>query len=738
MQFPQENIFEKRIADLDIRVNPAQPNNFIMDFSSLVQIPTEDLVRDLDRFGRLFLVGPSGCGKTRKLTTLLSKQFGIYLSFRHQEDEKAPSTRKFGSRCLTHLVEPDILMRRFKDMDFETPHSALNVQPSPAKQAIMFDRRECIHLAVYSCLSAYGLIFEELTKLNEKITPEEWLFVQLFPLHFFNGIDLFETLAERIFTECSDLSVYKYVAFKLNFYCVVIDEAQEFSKMMEHMFISVSSIIDRTQVITRSLLSALQTACIHTRLKLIVAGTGKSLANIVLDSRSNQLNLPNADELNVYTNFPVLKPDEVERLLLIFFPSNLGYPQASNMEKIKQWLWGRPRIIVRFLEEMIHTNCSNVSELLDRFILKMTDPSSDEDCAPIGVFKRYWSRFDIFRKCFWKSCSYDVSYDSENLDFVELGISFPRKLNNATIRFEVSPEPLYLEAARRAMNSYKKDEFLLNYLREVQDSVSALDTRFECICTLKLIPFLGSNLNDPNSVLAELIQTSKLPDILKGEWEFVESTYGKLAHRSDQAQDFYSWATIALKIETWNAEVRPLFNGEPVLGVFYPDQRLGPDIVAVGMIRDERTKKVKNLVAIFIQAKLVIDLDANNCTEALLTVDPNLFHHSNRDITKESGKAQNNVTTEFDKFKKEVLKDVAVIRVLVSGVSVIPSSIKLKQRKYPASSGFEDDLVIVLSPRELKLIFGEDFLNALLRLKKTDPKIIESKLNSYKAYRDDE
>ena len=223
-----------------------------------------------------------------------------------------------------------------------------------------------------------------------------------------------------------------------------------------------------------------------------------------------------------------------------------------------------------------------------------------------------------------------------------------------------------------------------------------------------------------------------------GEWEFVESAFGKVAHRSDQAQDFYSWATIALKIETWNAEVRPLFNGEPVLGVFYPDQRLGPDIVAVGMIRDERTKKVKNLVAIFIQAKLVIDLDANNCTEALLTVDPNLFHHSNRDITKESGKAQKNVKTEFDNFKKEVLKDVAVIRVLVSGVSVIPSSIKLKQRKYPASSGFEDDLVVVLSPRELKLIFGEDFLNALLRLKKTDPKIIESKLNSYKAYRDDE
>lgn len=122
----------------------------------------------------------SGCGKTRTIFEYLSKYFGFYFTFKGpREDQYIPGSSEF--EFFLQRVQ-----NRLKDYPLTNPANTVD------------ENQEYVDRFIQCIFVARLYLFEYLhSKLGGRLTPELWLYVQLFPERI-GPVDLFSILSKRL------------------------------------------------------------------------------------------------------------------------------------------------------------------------------------------------------------------------------------------------------------------------------------------------------------------------------------------------------------------------------------------------------------------------------------------------------------------------------------------------------------------------------------------------------------
>ena len=228
------------------------------------------------------------------------------------------------------------------------------------------------------------------------------------------------------------------------------------------------------------------------------------------------------------------------------------------------------------------------------------------------------------------------------LALVELGIGYYHREKKVEMRYE----PLVQQAGR----NYRLDKHPTHAANNVKlgsHNPSVMGAEFEYVVAESGLPFL----------LRKPFKVRGMHAIFGGEWLLPEPQFGCMAEPCEDGSDLYKWLTKALDIDCWNSS-------DPPLGMMFPKNHAGPDIVAILLKRDNNTKKVTSLALLLAQVKLQDDI---NEEKAFRTVDPALMNHTKRDgekkPVKKYEKAHNNFLNQ--------IKEIPVVRVLVSGAQKV-------------------------------------------------------------------
>ena len=232
------------------------------------------------------------------------------------------------------------------------------------------------------------------------------------------------------------------------------------------------------------------------------------------------------------------------------------------------------------------------------------------------------------------------------LFLVELGVGYFHKDYKAAMQYE----PLVQQAGR----NYRLDKhptytpLLGEPVTNNFSSVSSnMESQFEYVVAESGLPFL----------VTKPFNVKGMDPIFGGKWELPESQFGCMAECCEDGSDLYKWLTKALDVKCWNSK-------DPPLGMMFPKNHAGPDIVVILLKRDfesEKKKKVTSLALLLIQTDFSDDFEEE--VKKFSKVDPALMNQyvkredSKTLVKQDNKKAQSN-------FLKQI-KNIPVIRVLV-------------------------------------------------------------------------
>ena len=171
---------EMKINQIDIRCirvnNRDKPHLLIDNLSRHISETLDGLIERISSSNLLVLLGTSGCGKTRTIFEYLSNHYGFYFTVKGSRvDQYIP-----GSSDFQYFLERT--QNRLKDHPLSNPENTTD------------DNQRYVGRFVQCIFVARLYLFEYLfKKIGKSLTPELWLYIQLFP--------------ERIFVDClfSDL-----------------------------------------------------------------------------------------------------------------------------------------------------------------------------------------------------------------------------------------------------------------------------------------------------------------------------------------------------------------------------------------------------------------------------------------------------------------------------------------------------------------------------------------------------
>ncbi len=171
----------------------------------------------------------TGAGKTRFVVEVLCHVFGFYFAY---PDE---NLTKPGSKDIVEVVTACEKM-----LPFELDHKR---------------RRKFAEMYIWLALISRIWIFFKVLAAHSEMTPKQWLMMQMFPLHFFNGTDVFHLGTQRLLSLFSTAheanqgplyyeDVYNCVSLLLDKFpvkpkpLIIFDEAQCFTEFCVGEFTS--------------------------------------------------------------------------------------------------------------------------------------------------------------------------------------------------------------------------------------------------------------------------------------------------------------------------------------------------------------------------------------------------------------------------------------------------------------------------------------------------------------------
>lgn len=273
------------------------------------------------------LIGVSGSSKTRLCFEVLCCRYGFFFT------------------SLTKSLTDQAVNHGSSDLEAASYHvESLNTAEEPA-----FLQGEAWHVS-RCLLLARTLVF---LQLKDKLSPYEWLLVQLYPQRYF-GEDIFRMLYSRLY-----LSDRRSVSNKLESLLeslrrlpVFVDEAQALLKVGENRS-------ETNKSYSRSFLSLMAKSFRHFDVALVLSGTGLSLYKSfeVLSSAIMKPGIPTLSEL-VFTNFGRYgTPEEMQHYIQQFFPI-----EENPLIYAFQHLKGRRRFLAQFVSGVLTLNPSHQME----------------------------------------------------------------------------------------------------------------------------------------------------------------------------------------------------------------------------------------------------------------------------------------------------------------------------------------------------------------------------------------
>ncbi|KAJ3200436.1 hypothetical protein HK099_002685, partial [Clydaea vesicula] len=289
------------------------------------------------------LLGTSGCGKTRTIFEYLSKKYGFYFTITddlYSEFMGSSDFTKFKKKIAA------------KD---------LNIHDKSSSQVYVDQFIHCL-------VAARFFVFKIFQKyLEDRFTPELWLFAQIFPRRYYADGDLFEKLVDILrHLDSKELKLFleKYYVSQCTFF---LDESQTLIDVNPKYFLSESN-----PLLGSSLLNAVKTSVFKiSGLKFVPSGTGLRIGDVY----GNEAVISGAAKQSGYRNVLIVSNiwenlENIEDYISTYLGDN-------NIDKKNcELLLGRPRPAARFveycLEKILVKEELNFNEEFSKFYKDLT------------------------------------------------------------------------------------------------------------------------------------------------------------------------------------------------------------------------------------------------------------------------------------------------------------------------------------------------------------------------------
>ena len=613
--------------------------------------------------GTGILVGPSGCGKTRSVYEIMALQAGLYFVFGDKDKND------FG-----------------KNDGAQDTLSAVKAIPNLVRDGSL-QNEETIALFKILVLCRY-FVRLWLVHYRPRLTPYEWLLVQLFPVTFF-AKDLFKTIFDK-FDEVGKRVGYQNVAKCLE---DVLEQCLD-GKLIQKLI----TVADEAQILVKTLPKEARTPSSsgHTVVSAfthgskvcgsfpgptILCGTGLSLAETENSLISNSFEKYSARF--VFREFLPLSEDATRSYVKRLFPLN----ERDLGDSIVKWLTGRPRIPTRFMltvveskktmredfESFLQSQLSfarkdaerTAGQMVYECLHKAKDASNNSQVDKAKELEK-----DIYRLLFSRwffNTAYTGILTDESLQLIENNIAFLEKdgpANDHKMRVNIC-EPLIVEAG--AQQLLANDKAMRSWIEE-SVSEAELSLRFqavlayhirsvtvangEVVVNQKVVGSLKKRNNSSSSSASEIAAID-----LEGVWRIgTKSAFGAFG----QGYDAIPHVPVDVWMKAWVTE-----KGDCLLpAVYFPDDYFGMDSITALLCHD--SDGVCRVSFFGLQDKL-----RNNPTfaDAAASANPDMVYANKKSKCADRAEADRNTAKERQELRKRclaVLDQVPVFRVVAA------------------------------------------------------------------------
>jgi len=680
------------------------------------------------------LYGTSGAGKTRSVFEYLSHNFGLYFVASTRNDA--------GSRDLERLLQ----LFRNLNIHLLAVGNSQNEQFYKNNSRLNYATMErYVLIIVWVRHVVFKTINRQLLAKNRKLTPYQWLLIQLFPIKAL-GSDIFEEVTASCITSLgeNDVSVVRAIVEDPPVWSVMaVDEAQELSRKLNGHFLSEDGKIQRSafSALLRAMDNAAGLPC-HDKGFPLFSGTGMSIDDFLEQSRSVMAKRFLEKDWNfVFTEFQPLTTDAVKTYLESFLELNLGadhespqVPNSSALEHVAKWLRGRPRWAATFLEVYLvreqrethngtrgnfSSEAAKLVEALDRYLaVHTTDGNSRRTSFTPKKGSAYTTIAETVRghenlqvrktleRAIFKFAvgGRAVVLHQETKRLIEVGVAALRKTGAI---HAILDEPIIIEAG---INFFSLDDATLDNMNAQEDDGQG--TAFEKVILpaiqRKFVEVLSAQLGEDGRVLREYSVPSK-------------SSYGVLAVQCKSVSSTIDWIEKGMS-STFEGEVAPFC---------YPDTAIGPDLMFF-----MRNKAFTKFVSVIAQAKYRKRVDQ---MEALRSITPSLLYHQHRGKENQAtSTALPRDNTQFQRWEK--LKPVFLgvdhgcVRLMVqypsySTKSASPGTVGDDETKVQNSKKRKRGWLATVSRDNASTLFTGDALRMFDALKQADATVADTQQN---------
>ena len=641
----------------------------------------------LDPTQACILFGPSGCGKTRRLLETLAATDGIFLTYR--DEDEFPFDIHYGSTALATVMgeyERNVVRR-------EAP-----LDENHAKFAV-----SCV-------LVGYLLIYEKMRSTYRNISSEKWLFLQLFPRHFFSS-DVFLSVAQAGYRAAMPSrsgywpdveSICETVKGQIGYeprnkrnMLFALDEAQVWATMLPNKFLWRTSSSGPLLLPVRRCLGHFSKSFGHETSRVLLSGTGLSILNH-LRYLTSDVGTTNPMVEYVRSDFPTISSEGCEELIKKYLRFAT---EKDAVVYAGRWLCGRPRHVSRLIEICHDQNQGKIDMAI---VERVRDGLMGSDGRTILTqMEKLRTQYPVVLKdgranpseAFLVDALY-VSFGLRNalsggLELVEYGLAYPRNDGfGLGLRAHVENEPIVLEVARR----FRAEAFWKTYVKFAVTK-SDLGSRFEVMVAESLMSMLcdkplGDALNTVRIDASAIDEETRALCLGAPRWEF-----GHYADHVKGPAEFFGW--INRQLDTLRERPRP-----SRAKVLLPDDNAGPDLLSV------HTAGAGKLVIVAVQVKYRANFDEK---QAMLTVDPHRWYCQNR------GKSNECVVDAakdlLPRFVRRIdQEEISVVRIVLNGKKSAVSAVELANRSAEAQDTliklYADTLEVLLDGAEIS---AQDF-----------------------------
>lgn len=385
-QLPESNPNASKFNKLHVLRHPGtQGLPFFLgyDLESTMQSELQLLAGMTEGLRATVVLGPSGCGKTKLMLKFLSQRRGNYFC----------ADGKYSSRDIKAIGLK--LATIFEEEEYAGGDAA----DDAVFHKNAWKRLRVAHEAIRALLLARQFVYEHWKHIFK--TPEDWLWVQLFPTFYFCERDVFQDLSMALLTEAD---VYELGREKIEPVPQVFDEAQVMfaigesqqtglgvflAPSMEIMSDAVSTPFERLAMREemkanggyrrRSIRRGRRTFLdelvryLDTTVPAIYAGTSVRLLSMQRSLTSSYFTIEGVDRF--FLNFIPFSLEAVKATLVKF----LNVPVGNELDHACRWLVGRPRFTLEFIQSYMHENLTSVDGFKKNFAIyvkRMTEYAS--------------------------------------------------------------------------------------------------------------------------------------------------------------------------------------------------------------------------------------------------------------------------------------------------------------------------------------------------------------------------